>query len=454
LTSEADKVTTFAPDFLWGTATAAYQIEGSPQADGKGESIWDRFSHTPGKIENGDTGDVACDHYRRWPQDIDLMSDLGLNGYRFSISWLRILPQGHGQVNQPGLDFYDRLTDALLDVGITPFVSLYHWDLPQALQDQGGWANRNTTGYFSEYAQVVANRLGDRVHHWITHNEPFVSAFVGHLWGEHAPGIKDMRVAFEVSHNLLLSHGLAAQALKSMLPSTQVGITLNLGPVHPATASLEDQEAAPIQDGFHNRWFLDPIFKGHYPADVLSRLNSNAPTVHPEDMEIISTPVDFLGVNYYQRSVVRSDLSKPFLGTEHIRPEGSEYTEMGWEVYPDGLRELLVRLHNDYHPPALYVTENGAAFADKLDGNEIHDNRRIAFLEGHFEAARQAIEAGVPLKGYFVWSFMDNFEWAHGYSKRFGIVYVDYPTQRRILKDSGKWYREWIARERAGVAAR
>jgi beta-glucosidase len=440
-------VARFPEGFLWGVATAAYQIEGAWNEDGKGISIWDTFSHTQGKIADGSTGDVACDHYHLWREDIALMKELGVKAYRFSIAWTRIIPQGAGPVNPEGLDFYDRLVDGLLEAGIKPFVTLYHWDLPQALQDIGGWANRDVAYYFADYAAVVAHRLGDRVKHWMTHNEPWVVAWVGHAWGHHAPGIKNTKVALQVAHHLLLSHGLAVEVLKDLGDAeTRVGIVLNLSPVHPATESDEDKAAAHRNDGYHNRWFLDPIFVGSYPADMWEWFGQLVPEVRPGDMSIISRRIDFLGVNYYTRSVVKHDPQGGLLQLRGVHVEGSEYTEMGWEVYPDGLYELLVRLHRDYKIPEIYITENGAAFKDEVtpDG-KVHDERRLNYLREHFLRAHKAIQEGVPLKGYFVWSLMDNFEWAHGYTKRFGIVYVDYETQKRIIKDSGYWYQKVIA---------
>lgn len=437
----------FPEHFRWGTASAAYQIEGAVREDGRGESIWDRFCHTPGKIINGETGDIACDHYHRYPQDIQLMQELGLRNYRFSIAWPRILPNGRGQVNAAGLDFYERLVDALLSAGIEPFVTLYHWDLPQALQDEvGGWNSRETSHAFANYADVVSRRLGDRVKYWITLNEPWVSSFVGNEMGVHAPGLKDPRTAWQVSHNLLLGHGLAVPILRTNGNSdTRVGITLVLTPVEPATDSMEDQQLALAADGKSNRWFLDPIFRGNYPQDVLDRLAQQniLPTIEAEDNAIIARPVDFLGLNYYYRTILHQ---KPDGCTEQVQPEGAEYTTMGWEVYPQGLHTLLSRLHNEYHVPAVYITENGAAFPDTLSpDDQVHDPRRLNYLREHFLQAQQAISEGVPLLGYFVWSLTDNFEWAVGYTQRFGIIYVDYPTQRRIVKDSGHWYSKVIA---------
>lgn len=439
-------VARFPEGFLWGVATASYQIEGSWDKDGKGVSIWDTFSHTQGKIVDGSTGDVACDHYRRWREDIALMKELNVKAYRFSIAWTRIIPQGAGSVNPKGLDFYDRLVDGLLEAGIKPFATLYHWDLPQALQDIGGWANRDVAYYFTDYAAAVAHRLGDRVKHWMTHNEPWVVSWVGYGWGHHAPGIKNPKVALQVAHHLLLSHGLAVDVLRDLGDEeTQIGIVLNLSPVHLATESDEDKAAAKRNDGFHNRWFLDPIFTGSYPSDMWEWFGQLVPEVKPGDMAIISRKIDFLGVNYYTRSVVKHDPKGGLLQLSGVRIEGSEYTEMGWEVYPDGLYELLIRLHRDYKVPAIYITENGAAFKDEVtDDGKVHDERRLNYLREHFLRAHRAIQEGVPLKGYFVWSLIDNFEWAYGYTKRFGIVYVDYTTQKRIVKDSGWWYKQVI----------
>jgi beta-glucosidase len=439
------KKLTFPPQFYWGTATASYQIEGGWNEDGKGESIWDTFSHTQGKIRDGSTGDVACDHYHRWKEDVALMKEIGCNAYRFSISWPRVIPKGKGKVNPLGLSFYDRLVDALLEANITPFITLYHWDLPQALQDEGGWANRDTAYYFAEYASVVAHKLGDRVKHWITHNEPWVVSWIGYGWGEHAPGIRNEKVAIQVSHHLLLSHGLAVEVLKDISPDSEVGITLNLSPIHPASDSEEDKLAAWRQDGFLNRWFLDPIFRGHYPPDIIELYSANAPKVLPGDMAIISRRIDFLGINYYSRGIVRFNPKAGPLQAEGVAPEGAEFTEMGWEIYPPGIYEIIMRIWKDYQPKKIYITENGAAFADEIasDGG-VHDQKRIDYLREHFIQAHKAIEEGANLCGYFIWSLMDNFEWAHGFTKRFGIVYTDYPTQRRIMKDSALWYKKVI----------
>jgi beta-glucosidase len=436
----------FPDGFLWGTATAAYQIEGAWNEDGKGESIWDRFSHTPGKVLGGDNGDLACDHYHRWRDDIGLMRELGVHAYRLSISWPRVLPAGVGAVNPAGLDFYDRLIDGLLQVGIQPYVTLYHWDLPQALQDRGGWANRDTVAAFANYADVVVRRLGDRVKNWITHNEPWCVSILSHWIGEHAPGLHDIPTALAAAHHVLLSHGEAVPVLRAGSPGAQVGITLNFSPAYPASDSVADQAAARRHDGYFNRWFLDPLYGRGYPADMVALYGAMMPEIRPGDLERIAAPTDFLGVNYYNRAVIRHDPNTPVLETGSEHPEG-EYTAMDWEVYADALRALLVRLQNDYAPGRMYITENGAAYPDTLEpGGRIHDEARISYLKGHLAAARAAIAEGAKLEGYFYWSLMDNFEWAWGYSRRFGIVYVDYPTQRRILKDSAMFYGDVIER--------
>jgi len=443
----SDKIV-FPQSFLWGSATSSYQIEGAWDEDGKGESIWDRFSHTPGKISDGSTGDVACDHYHRWEQDLDLMQKLGMQAYRFSISWPRIQPTGRGKVNEAGLDFYDRLVDGLLARGITPFVTLYHWDLPQALQDEGGWPVRSTAEAFVDYVDAVSNRLSDRVSHWITHNEPWVTAALGYGMGIHAPGVQDFQQALAAAHHLMLSHGWATQIIRTNHTDASVGITLNLTDAVPASLSPMDYRAAREMDGFLNRWFLDPIFGRRYPADVIewfervhdARLN----IVQEHDLSYIAAPIDFLGVNYYTRTVARDP--SPANAPRTIITDDSEFTEMGWEVAPRSLYRLLNRLHFDYQIPSLYITENGAAFPDQVDENgHIHDDRRLAYLKEHFKAAHDAIQCGVPLHGYFVWSFMDNFEWSFGFTKRFGITYVDFDTQQRIVKDSGNWYSKVIA---------
>jgi beta-glucosidase len=435
----------FPPDFIWGVATSAYQIEGAWNEDGRGPSIWDTFCRQPGKIRNGDTGDVAADHYHRMPADVQLIGDLNIPAYRFSIAWPRIQPDGKGKVNAPGLDFYDRLVDNLLARKIQPFVTLYHWDLPQALQDEGGWTNRTTAQRFAEYTQIVAQRLGDRVNYWITHNEPFVTAMAGHYTGEHAPGKRDLTAALQAAHHLLLSHGLSVQVIRSQVQRpVNVGITLNLTTVHPASESQADHAAAIRYDGIQNRLFLDPALRGRYPEDMLNLFGSLFPQIHPNDMEIIHTPLDFLGANYYNRTIIRHDPDYPLVNLQEIHLEGREYSQM-WEIYPEGIYEVLVRLWNEYHPPKIYITENGTAVPDGLDADgRIRDYRRIRFIRDHIAECHRAIQAGVPLHGYFVWSLMDNFEWAWGYDMRFGLVYVDFKTLQRTVKESGRWYSQVI----------
>ena len=432
----------FPDDFRWGAATASYQIEGATQDDGRGESVWDRFCATPGKVRTGDSGATACDFYHRYRDDVALMHDLGLDAFRFSIAWPRVFPEGRGRVNAAGLDFYDRLVDELLAREIEPFATLFHWDSPQALEDEGGWRVRSTAEAFVEYAAVVAERLGDRVRHWITHNEPWVYAWIGHSWGQHAPGRTSEADATAVAHHLLLSHGWATQAIRSASPDAQVGISLNLAHSYPASDSPEDEAAAWEIDGGGNRWFLDPIFRGSYPADLLERNALVAPVLQDGDLEAIAAPIDFLGVNNYFRFVVGATPDGPKLVTD---PEAL-HTDMGWEVYPDGLHALLTRVAEDYAPPAIYITENGAAFGDvRGHDGRVHDPERTRYLQTHIDAVARAAADGVPVKGYFVWSLLDNFEWAYGYSKRFGIVYVDYPTLERVPKDSFYWYRDFIA---------
>jgi beta-glucosidase len=432
-------------DFIWGAATASYQIEGATHEDGRGESVWDRFCATPGNVRSGDSGEVACDFYHRYRDDVRLMKELGIDAFRFSIAWPRVLPEGRGTVNEAGLDFYDRLVDELLAHEIEPFATLFHWDTPQALEDAGGWPTRSTAEAFVEYAEAVATRLGDRVRHWITHNEPWVHAWIGHAWGEHAPGRRSESDAVAAAHHLLLSHGWAVEAIRRASRDARVGITLNLAHAYPASGAPEDEAAAWQVDGEGNRWFLDPIYRGSYPADLLERNELVAPFVQDGDLAAISAPVDFLGINNYFRFLVEA-------GAEGPRMTGNPealHTDMGWEVYPDGLHRLLVRVAEDYAPGAIYVTENGAAFGDvRVHDGRVHDPERTSYLSSHIEAVSNAVADGAPVKGYFVWSLLDNFEWAHGYSKRFGIVYVDYPTLERVPKDSFYWYRDLIASRR------
>ena len=425
----------FPSEFLWGAATASYQIEGAWNEDGKGESIWDRFSHTTGKVVNNDTGDVACDHYHRYLDDVALMQRLGLKAYRFSTAWTRVLPAGRGRVNLRGLDFYDRLVDSLLAANIEPFLTLYHWDLPQALQDNGGWGNRDTCHAFADYAALMVKRLGDRVKYWTTFNEPAVVAFEGNLLGEHAPGFKDPQVAYQIVHNLMVAHGLAVQAIRAIRLKLQIGIVLNLWNAEPATDSPEDIAAAEQAWQSDAAIFPDVIFKAHYPPGIYEMLGNNMPKVQDGDFALISQKLDYLGLNSYSRTVVGVN------GT-FDQVAGSEYTEMGWEVCAPALCRLLNRINKDYDLPPIYITENGAAFKDEVSSDgKVHDPRRLDYLRQHIIQTRLAMEEGVDVRGYFVWSLLDNFEWSYGYTKRFGIIRVDFDSQERIVKNSGEWYR-------------
>ncbi|HSL31199.1 MAG TPA: GH1 family beta-glucosidase [Anaerolineales bacterium] len=443
---------TFPENFLWGAATASYQIEGAWDKHGKGESTWDRFTHTPGKIRNNDTGDVANDHYRLWKKDIGLMKKIGLQAYRFSISWPRVLPSGRGKVNKKGLDFYDRLVDGLLKADIVPFVTLYHWDLPQKLEDEGGWTVRSTADSFVEYTDVVTRSLGDRVKNWITHNEPAVVAWLGYGIGVHAPGLKEYALSMPASHHLLLSHGMAIPVIRRNSPGAEAGITLNINWSTPASNSRADLNATRSGDGEWFRWFADPVFGRGYPSDKIADytkmgvLPNGMDFVQPGDLDTIAAPMDFVGLNYYSRHVIRtngSDNDPQLVFPQQKTPE--YWTEMGWENYPEGLTGVLGRVYFNYQPRKLYITENGASYSTPPDEKgEVHDEHRLNYLRTHFAAMHRAIQAGVPLAGYFVWSLMDNFEWSFGYSQRFGIVWVDYETQKRILKDSAKWYKRVI----------
>ncbi len=445
----------FPAGFTWGVATASYQIEGGGAEGGRGVSIWDTFAHRPGLILNGDTADVACDHYHRYREDVALLRGLGVGGYRLSFGWSRLQPDGAGPLNPAGVDFYDRLLDELLGAGIRPFVTLYHWDLPQVLEDAGGWPVRDTAHRFADYATAAHARFADRVADWTTLNEPFCSAFLGYAAGVHAPGRTEPAAAVQAAHHLLLGHGIATAAMRAARPDLRYGIALDLHPIDAASPSAADVDAARRVDGLSNRLFLDPILRGQYPADVLADL---AAIVAPDyirdgDAAVISAPLDFLGVNYYFRHIVRGPLpgetvpasgrQLAWVGSEDVVAihAGRDRTEMGWEIDPSGLTDLLVRLTTEYASPVLFVTENGAAFTDEVTADgAVHDARRTAYLDGHFRAALDAIQAGADLRGYFVWSLLDNFEWAYGYSKRFGIVHVDFATQARTIKDSGRWF--------------
>ena len=442
----------FPSDFLWGTATASYQVEGSPTADGKGPSIWDTFSHEPGRIAGGDTGDIACDHYVRMPEDVALMAGLGVNAYRFSVSWPRVLPTGSGAVENRGLDFYDRLVDQLLAHGIAPALTLYHWDLPQALEDRGGWLDRDTAHLFGEYAGVVASRLGDRVHTWITVNEAVVVSTFGYALGTHAPGRVLLFDSFPATHHVLLGHGLALQSVRDAVPGARVGITHNLSPVLAASDTEEDGRAAEAIDAIQNRMYMDPVLLGSYPDPGVVGAPMDRSCVHDGDLALISAPMDVLGINYYNPTLVKAPGEGNPFPFEITELTGYETTQMGWPVVPDGLRALLVGekvRYGDALPPVM-VTENGAAFHDVLveapDGDVAHvdDPRRVEYLRSHVAAVATARDEGVDVRGYFVWSLMDNFEWAEGFAKRFGLIYVDYPTQRRIPKLSYSWYRAFL----------
>jgi beta-glucosidase len=443
----------FPDGFLWGAATSAYQIEGAAREDGRGESIWERFATIPGAIADGTDARVACDHYHRWPADVALMKWLGLGAYRFSIAWPRIFPTGRAYVNVPGLEFYDRLVDALLSEGIEPFVTLYHWDLPQPLEDAGGWAVRSTVDAYLDYVNVVTEALGDRVRRFITHNEPWCSSVLGYAEGLHAPGRRDWPAALAAAHHLLLSHGLAVPIIRANARDAEVGITLNLVPTEPASPSAADRDASRALDGSFNRWFLDPIYGRGYPEDVIAdhldagRLPSlELPFVLPGDLEAIAAPTDFLGINYYSRAVVRSQRVAEADNAPRTVHIGDNRTDIGWEVYPDGLRQLLLRVQRDYAPPAVYITENGAAYDTAPDEHgRVHDVERQRFLHAHLAAALEACRAGVPLAGYFAWSLLDNYEWQEGHNKRFGLVWVDFNTQVRVIKDSAAQYRAIVA---------
>lgn len=456
----------FPTGFLWGVSTSAYQIEGAANVDGRGPSIWDTFSRRAGAVRNGDNGDIAVDHYRRFAEDVDLMSRIGVTTYRFSLSWPRIQPTGRGPANPLGLDFYDKLVDALLARGITPVVTMYHWDLPQELEDAGGWPNRDTAYRFAEYAAIVADRFGDRIPLWSTLNEPWCSAFLGYASGVHAPGRQEPAAALTAAHHLLLAHGLAVGVLRDRLPATTaVSIMLNPMTVRSASDDPADRDAERRIDGLANRLFLDPVLRGDYPADVLADTASltDWSFVRPSDLKEISRPLDMLGVNYYTPMLVaarpagqpasRSDghgnsevAPWPAADDVDFLPQPGPRTQSDWTVDATGLHQLLLRIHRDYPPLPLVVAENGAAYDDYVDpAGQVRDPERISYLRDHLRVIRRAIDDGVDVRGYFVWSLLDNFEWGYGYSKRFGLVYVDFATQTRIPKDSARWYAKAIA---------
>ena len=440
----------FGADFRWGCSTSSYQIEGAVLEDGRGESIWDRFCAAPGHIRDASSGAVACDHYHRWPQDLDMAASLGTNAYRFSIAWPRIFPEGRGRIpNQKGLDFYSRLVDGMLERGLEPWVTLYHWDLPQALQDQGGWANWDTVAAFVEYTDVVSRHLGDRIKHWITHNEPWCTAFIGNHEGVHAPGLRNFQTALQVCHNVMVSHGLAIPVIRRNVAAAEVGAALSLHPLYAASDSARDVAATLRHDGLRNRWFLDPLHGRGYPSDIWNLLGDKAPIVHEGDLQVIATPTDFLGINYYFPEVVADAPGQGVMATRVIESSNVERTAFGWEVSPDGMVALLSRVARDYQPAVIYLTENGSSYEDVVSPNgEIDDVERRRYLERHLLALREIVAKGIPIKGYFAWSLLDNFEWAEGYLRRFGLTHVDFHTQQRRLKLSGKWYRSFLRGER------
>ena len=445
-------MSSFGDSFVFGAGTSAYQIEGG-RTDGKGESIWDRFAHTSPTMP--ETGDVACDHYHRFRDDVEIMAELGLDAYRFSVAWTRVLPDGDGEVNPAGIEFYSNLVDALLEHDIEPWLTLYHWDLPQALEDRGGWPARSTVDAFVRYAEVVADALGDRVKHWITHNEPWVASMVGHRDGVFAPGRSSWGEALAAAHHLLLSHGRATRVIRDRVPGAKIGPALDCRPAYPATGSPDDIAAVRHFDGFRNRWFFDPVFGKGYPAHVLDTYRDRGrfvgalpDFVHDGDMETIAAPIDFLGLNYYTSlpiSAGADESEDTGVPAGPHPPDG--YTEMGWPITPDALRDFLARIDRDYDPPSIVITENGASYSDGPgpDGR-VADERRIAYLEKHLRAVGEAQDAGVSVDGYFVWSLLDNLEWVSGFSQRFGLVWVDHTTQERVVKDSGRWYAGVIAR--------
>lgn len=432
----------FPENFIWGTATAAYQIEGGYNAEGKGLSVWDVFSHTPGKIVDRSDGDQACDHYHRYPEDFALMKSLGYPAYRFSISWPRLLPEGRKRINQAGIDFYNRLIDKMLENGVTPYLTLFHWDLPITLHQQGGWYSRDTAYAFAEYADLVVRSFGDRVKHFMTLNEPSVVFSNGHIMGEHAPGFKNKFKAFKVAHHLLLAHGLGMQAIRAADSSIQAGIVNALWPVYPDRK--QDEPTVKKAQNF-SRLFMDPVLLGRYPELFRNLIPLFTPGYRDEDLKIISEPTDFIGINQYSRAVIRKALN-PMHPFKNVKPQypGVEFTEMDWEVYPEGLYDLLGFIRKEYNNPKVLITENGAAYPDVRENGAVHDPKRIAYLKRYLEQLARAVSDGSDIGGYFVWSFMDNFEWAYGYTKRFGLIYVDYETKERIVKDSGRWYSETV----------
>lgn len=437
----------FPQNFIWGASAASFQIEGAWNEDGKSESIWDRFCRTPGNILNGDTGDVACDYYHRYAEDAKIMAQLNLKVQRISVSWPRVIPEGRGQVNQKGLDFYRRAVDSMLENGVQPFIMLYHWDLPQCMQDIGGWLNRDMAGYLADYADVIYRAFPKEIPLWGTILEPICVCYNGYWQGSHAPGYRDFPSGLLAAHNVLRAHGMAVDAFRASGAEGKIGITNLLSPVYPVSDSEEDKAAAARLDGCNNRWFTDPVEKGEYPADMLEYYRNQGivlPKIQPGDMELISRPTDFFGLNYYCSSFVKADENEWPLKLRSVRPEGREFTAMDWPVCPDGFYDILTQTWKKYGKSIL-VTENGSAFSDVVtpDGL-VHDEKRLEYYKSHLTALHKAIRDGADIRGYLAWSSFDNFEWALGYDRRFGMTYVDYATQKRTIKDSGRWYAETI----------
>lgn len=432
----------FPAGFLWGTASSSYQIEGAWNQDDKGESIWDRFCHTPGKIKNRDTGDLACDFYHRYAEDIALMAEMGLNAARISLSWPRIIPEGRGKVNQRGIDFYNRVIDELLRRGLEPFVTLYHWDLPQTLEDGGGWPNRELAEYFRDYSEIAARNFGDRVKHWIVFNEPWVFTVLGYLLGIHAPGRREPTEALKAMHVVNLAQGMAVRVLRELARPEAIGTAFSMQPCYPKRDTSDDRAAAERFGRFLNFWFLEPVMNGRYPEIFLSGNNDELLGIEPGDMEIAKAPLDFIGINLYTRMFVAHDPDEPNLGVRHASAEeGAELTDFKWEVYPPALSRMILDVTREFGRPPIYITENGCSYGEgPAPDGKVHDQRRISFLQRYIAEAGRAIEQGADLRGYFQWTFTDNFEWAEGFSQRFGAVYCDFKTEKRIVKDSGHWY--------------
>jgi len=443
----------FNPRFKWGTATSSFQIEGNIDADGKLESIWDRFAKTPGKIKDTEHAEIACDHYNRWKEDFDLLEKLGVNSYRFSISWPRVVQSDLKQGNPKGIEYYDRLVDDLLSRNIDPFVTLNHWDIPQGFQEKGGWVDRESIEYFLDYVDIITNNLGDRVKNWITHNEPWIIAYLGYNEGTHAPGYKSLEKTLAVNHHLLLSHGLSVPIIRENSKDSKVGIALNLNPAYPASSSEADIKAAQLFDEYFNAWYLEPLYGNQYPENIIKswknegKLTQGLDFIKDDDFKVISEPTDFLGINYYSRAIIRCSKTEKHKNLP-VEIVPGEKTKFDWEVFPQGLEELLVRINKDYSPKSIFITENGASYDSDIQGTEdINDVKRIEYLESHIHACKKAVDQGVPLQGYFCWSLMDNFEWAEGLNHRFGLIHVDFDTQKRIPKRSYKWYRKFLQDE-------